>query len=231
MHYVYICQAFTSILNSHRLGWHCLSERFLREMVKPTTILVEVQPQSSLTFGNGQCCTLAILSWRRQSITHRTGGWVDALEPVWMWWQQKKLTWPGNELYDHSSPQHSYTEHVSCDILADAHVFHIFVQNLAINDRIMLNNQLWFSCTVLTSQNDSIKLPAGNRHHTILPFHNETKRIYMVSKTKPQQITYVEHAVAILATHFYTCCWKQLTCPGDFLPITNIHSYTNTHMG
>jgi hypothetical protein len=44
------------------------------------------------------------------------------------------------------------------------------------------------SPSVLTSQNDAIKTPAGDRHHTNLPFHNETKLImhrgiYMVSET------------------------------------------------
>jgi hypothetical protein len=44
------------------------------------------------------------------------------------------------------------------------------------------------SPSVLTSQNDAIKTPTGNQHHTNIPLHNETKvimhrGIYTVSKT------------------------------------------------
>jgi len=64
----YICQALTRILNFRKLGWHCLSDRLAREMVKqmalqPTTILEAVQPQSSLTFGTKWRIVVSVALW------------------------------------------------------------------------------------------------------------------------------------------------------------------------
>jgi len=53
--YIYLSGIYQD-LEHCRVGWHCLSDRLSREMVKqmglqPTMMLEEVQPQSSLTSG------------------------------------------------------------------------------------------------------------------------------------------------------------------------------------
>ena len=158
--YIYLSGIYQD-LEHCRVGWHCLSDRLSREMVKqmglqPTMMLEEVQPQSSLTSGTKWRIVVSVALWPfilEERVYHlqdwRLSGHPGVSMDV-VAAGKAHLTRNWTVILDHSSPQPShYTERVSLYILASAHVFHSFAPILTINDRIILNKQLWLPSTAL----------------------------------------------------------------------------------